>query len=172
MQDYQGLEEGHYRRLELGCSRYIKSAWTDCLLTYARFRVIHSAVRTKIKSPADSPSLCSLNDKIRTKDFPKDHNHLLTIADPLNSTAPWDQDTMFDDATLNTTCLDMSCVKIMTGRQTPHLVRYHRSQTAFPERHRSLLASHRSLLRVKTKCRTSRARQGVSRGRQHIHIYV
>lgn len=94
----------------------------DCLLTYARILVIHSTECTKIKSPADSPFLCSLNDKIRTKDFPKDHNHLSTIADPLNSTAPWHPDAMFDDATLNTTCLDMSCVKIMTGRQTPHLV--------------------------------------------------
>lgn len=72
----------------------------DCLLTYPRILVIHSAVCTKIKSPADSPSLCSLNDKIRTKDFPKDHNHLSSIADPLDSTAPWDPDAMLDDVTL------------------------------------------------------------------------
>lgn len=60
----------------------------------------HSLTAHKIKSPRDSPAHCSLNDKIRTKPFPKDQDSLLSLADPLGSNTSFDPSAIFDETTL------------------------------------------------------------------------
>lgn len=60
----------------------------------------HSLTFHKIKSPRDSPAHCSLNDRIRSKTFPKDQDTLFSLADPLSSNTSFDPDAMFDEMTL------------------------------------------------------------------------
>lgn len=95
VRDCQGLEEGHYRRLEFRRSRYMESTWTVyiCIPAAWPFTLTHDR-RSSLLRPV------LLNDVIRTKGFPKDHNHLSSIADPLDSTTAWDPDAMFDDVSL------------------------------------------------------------------------